>query len=90
MLGDGTLLALGGHQGATMPWSCGEVPGWNIVEKVDRVNPVAGTVAPFDPLPDKTWGLGVTMQNGSVAVAASICGPSKVPAFYFLKGVPEG
>jgi len=73
---------------STAKWSCGEVPGWNIVEKVDRVDPVGGSVAPFDPLPDKTYGRGVTMQNGSVAVAAAICGPSNVPAFYFLKGKP--
>ncbi len=82
---DGTVMAMGGY---TVSGSCDSSVG-----TVDQIDPVAGTVTPFDPLPNgkvaTEWNA-VTLLDGSiVAVGGGACGlSSALPEVYFLPGAP--
>jgi len=82
---DGTVLALGGY---TVSGQCASSVG-----TVDQIDPVAGTVTPFDSLPAgkvvTEWNA-VTLLDGSiVAVGGGACGTSAaLPEVYFLPGAP--
>jgi hypothetical protein len=78
---DGTILVMGGY---TQNGSC--APS----DKVDQVDPVAGTVVPFGTLPDPNteWNA-VTMLDGSVlGVGGGACGGNALPDLDFLPGAP--
>jgi hypothetical protein len=82
---DGTVLSMGGY---TTSGSCASSVG-----TVDQIDPVAGTVTAFDPLPDSKvateWNA-VTLLDGSiVAVGGGACGTTQaLPEIYFLPGAP--
>jgi len=90
MLGDGSLLTIGGNVGVTFPL-CTDT-GWILTEKVERIDPVAVKIAAFDALAEKNATMAaVTMQDGSVVAAGGVpCGTASeaYPYFYFLKGKP--
>src|SRR4029078_6045754 len=82
---DGTVLVMGGY---TIPGQCASSVG-----TVDQVDPVKGTVVPFDPLPMgkvATEWTAVTLLDGSiVAVGGGACGTQMaLPEVYFLPGAP--
>jgi IPT/TIG domain-containing protein len=82
---DGTVLAMGGY---TVSGICDSSVG-----TVDQIDPVLGTVTPFDALPNgkraTEWNA-VTLLDGSiVAVGGGACGTSQaLPEVYFLPGAP--
>jgi IPT/TIG domain/Kelch motif len=82
---DGTVMSMGGY---TVSGQCASSVG-----TVDQIDPIAGTVTPFDPLPNgkvaTEWNA-VTLLDGSiVAVGGGACGTaSALPEVYFLPGAP--
>ena len=89
LLGDGSILVIGGNL-SVAPNDCAAA-GWAPTSAVERIDPVAGTVVPFDALPDKNFVMtAATMQDGSVVSAggASCGGGNAYPYFYFLQGKP--
>ncbi len=82
---DGTVMAMGGY---TVSGKCDSSVG-----SVDQIDPIAGTVTPFDALPAgkvaTEWNA-VTLLDGSiVAVGGGACGTaSALPEVYFLPGAP--
>jgi hypothetical protein len=80
---DGTVLVMGGY---TLHGSCS-----SLVDTVDQVDPVAGTVVPFATLPNaNTEWTAVTLLDGSVlGVGGGACGTSMaLPDIDFLPGAP--
>jgi hypothetical protein len=80
---DGTILVMGGY---TIHGSCS-----SLVDTVDQVDPVAGTVTPFVTLPNtNTEWVAVTLLDGSVlGVGGGACGTNMaLPDIDFLPGAP--
>jgi hypothetical protein len=79
---DGTIIVMGGY---TLDGSCGPT------DKVDQVDPIAGTVVKFGTLPDPNteWNA-LTMLDGSVlGVGGGACGTAQaLPDLDFLPGAP--
>jgi hypothetical protein len=80
---DGTILAMGGY---TLHGACD-----SLVDTVDQIDPVIGSVKPFAVLPNKnTEWTAVTLLDGSVlGVGGGACGTSMaLPDIDFLPGAP--
>jgi hypothetical protein len=81
---DGSILVMGGY-------STGVCGGGGITSAVERIDPVAGTVATFASLPNANaeWNA-VTLLDGSVlAVGGGSCGtPTALPDLDFLPADP--
>jgi hypothetical protein len=84
MVRDGAVLAIGGISGNTLK-DCitPDLP----TATVDRIDPVAGTVTAFSPLPKPASSIyGVVTLAGSVFVAGGAqCGVSPLPEVNFLR-----
>lgn len=88
IMGDGSVFVIGGATVAT--GDCGR-GGWTLTAGVERIDPVAAAIAPFDALPDAAMDLGaVTLLDGSViAGGGEVCGGLPThPYLYYLEGVP--
>jgi hypothetical protein len=83
---DGSILVMGGYY-------TGQCGGGGITAQVERIDPVAGTVAPFASLPNANaeWNA-VTLLDGSVlGVGGGSCGtPTALPDLDFLPADPTG
>ena len=81
---DGSVLVMGGY-------FTGQCGGGGITAQVERIDPVAGVVAPFASLPNANaeWNA-VTLLDGSVlGVGGGSCGtPSALPDLDFLPADP--
>jgi hypothetical protein len=91
MLGDGSVLVIGGEIGKNVANPACSVNGFVLTSGVERVDPIAGTVTAFDPLPEKNFVMsGTTLLDGSVVAAGGApCGGAQAfPYFYFLQGTP--
>jgi len=78
---DGSVLVMGGY---TLHGDCN-----SLIDTVDQVDPVAGTVTPFATLPNKnTEWVAVTLLDGSVlGVGGGECGAAEaLPDIDFLPG----
>lgn len=90
LMGDGTVLTLGGAKKATNDCNKG---GWLLTDSVERIDPVASAITLFDKLPDSAMSLGaVTLLDGSViAGGGEVCGGAPThPYLYYLEGRPPG
>jgi hypothetical protein len=79
---DGTMLVMGGY---TAHGDCN-----SFVSSVDQIDPVGGTVTPFDALinANTEWSA-VTLLDGSVlGVGGGNCGGASLPDIDFLPGTP--
>jgi hypothetical protein len=82
---DGSILVMGGYD-------TGQCGGGGITATTERIDPVAGKVAPFAPLPNANaeWNA-VTLLDGSVlGVGGGSCGtPTALPDLDFLPADPN-
>ncbi len=89
MLGDGTVLVLGGEVGNQVANpSCG-ANTFVLTDGVERIDPIAGKVTAFDSLPERNFVMSATtMLDGSIVAAggAPCGGGAAYPYFYFLEG----
>lgn len=91
MLGDGTVLVIGGEVGKNVLVPACSVNSFVLTDGVERIDPAAKTVSAFDKLPEKNFVMsGATLHDGSVVAAggAPCGGGNAYPYFYFLQGLP--
>jgi hypothetical protein len=91
---DGTVLVVGGSTGSfPAPYGCGGAnPDEKVTANVDRIDPVAGTVTPFAPLPEpNSYVVASTLLDGSVVVAGGgVCGVSSLYPYFYFRQAPAG
>lgn len=91
MVGDGTVLVIGGEIGKNVAAPACSVNTFVITSGVERIDALAGAVTSFDPLPEKNFVMSATtLLDGSVVAAggAPCGGAAAYPYFYFLQGTP--
>jgi hypothetical protein len=89
MAGDGTILVLGGDVGNDMKSPTCTMDSFTLTSNVERIDPIGGTVAKFDSLPEKNFVMSAatTLAGSIVAAGGAPCGGGDAfPYFYFLKG----